>query len=136
MVVQKTTKPKTLGPPIPDSHKFQALKCTMWDGAWTLYYLSCCSLLDVMANGKESLGKADVATAADEYCKCLSNMAQVCLSLHSRLYKTAVMLSVRKDLVHKSGRWHGPCVLSLLFYMALLIESMFSASCKRWHACS
>ena len=53
------------------------MKCTLFDGAWTLYYLSCCMLLDVMANGKESLGEAGVATAGDEYCKCLSNMAQV-----------------------------------------------------------
>eukprot|EP00892_Ulva_mutabilis_P003709 jgi/Ulvmu1/170/UM001_0174.1 len=78
---QKTAKKATttLGAPIPDGHKFQALKCSMYDGAWTMYYLSSCMLLDVMANGNQSLGKETVATAGEEYCKCLSNMAQACI---------------------------------------------------------
>lgn len=77
--LQKTPKPKTLGAPIPDKNKFKELKCTLWDGAWTLYYLSCCLLLDVMANGKDLLGQESVSAASIDYCKCLSNMAQVCM---------------------------------------------------------
>lgn len=78
--MQKKEKPKTLGPPIPDNHKFAPLKSTMWEGAWTMYYLSSCALLDAMANGKDALGKANFTTAGDEYCKALSNMAQVSMN--------------------------------------------------------